>query len=370
MKRFVLLFSLYVVVVLSGKAQITVTSADVAKLYEAGKYQIHYSADSINVNVGIPSASAQAFNFSFTPTQTITFTNYALPHAGEPFTQFQNATHATGFSIPLTISPETTFTSTIYEFLKITNDSLLSVGSAIRQQWSPAAPPLPADTIYYENSSELLIPLPIVYGASRTTVDTVNDMLGGQGFTVTISKETVDGFGTLTIPQGSFPVLRITSLDIEKSYSPQSLDPISIDSMYSVSFISNQGVRFEVQIANGHPTSGETFAERVGTVVTSASPTAVKTERSMTVNEFQLDQNFPNPFNPTTTVTFSIPQSGLTAVKVYDLLGKEVATLINGNLSAGFYTVPFNASELPSGVYFYTLRSGNFTQTKKMILTK
>ena len=370
MKRFALLVSLFFAVVISGKAQISVTSTDVAKLYAAGKYQIHYGADSITVNIGNPSASAQSFTLSFTPTQTLTFTNYVLPQGNEPFSKFQNATHATGFSIPLKISPETTFTSTIYEFLKITSDSLLSVGSAVRQQWLPVMPPLPSDTIYYENSTELLTSLPIVYGANRTTVDTTYDVFGGQDYTVTLSKETVDGFGTLTIPQGSFPVLRITSLSIEKSYSMGSSDPAYIDSTYSVSFISNQGVRVEVEIAHGHPASGQTFAERIGTVVTSSNPSNVKLEQPTAVNGFQLNQNFPNPFNPTTNVTFSLPQSGFTSIKVYDVLGKEVRTLINEHLSSGFHSVSFTASELPSGVYIYTLRSGNFSQTKKMILTK
>jgi len=85
---------------------------------------------------------------------------------------------------------------------------------------------------------------------------------------------------------------------------------------------------------------------------------------------FSLEQNFPNPFNPSTTIRFIVPASGFMTLKVYDLLGKEVATLVNGMQTAGGYEVKFEASRLSSGIYFYQLRSQNFVQTKKMMLVK
>ncbi|HVO75339.1 MAG TPA: T9SS type A sorting domain-containing protein, partial [Ignavibacteriaceae bacterium] len=88
------------------------------------------------------------------------------------------------------------------------------------------------------------------------------------------------------------------------------------------------------------------------------------------VTQFSLSQNYPNPFNPTTTINFSIPKSGNVTLKVYDALGKEVATLVNGYETAQSYQVDFNASSLASGVYFYTLKTDNFSQTMKMVLMK
>jgi hypothetical protein len=85
---------------------------------------------------------------------------------------------------------------------------------------------------------------------------------------------------------------------------------------------------------------------------------------------FSLEQNYPNPFNPTTNIRFELPQSGNVVLKVFNLLGQEVATLINARINAGNHVVPFDASHLTSGVYFYTLTSGNFNSTKKMILMK
>jgi hypothetical protein len=86
--------------------------------------------------------------------------------------------------------------------------------------------------------------------------------------------------------------------------------------------------------------------------------------------ECTLSQNYPNPFNPTTNITFAIPSSNVTSLKVFDVLGQEVAVLVNEKKDAGTYTVPFNAAQLPSGVYFYQLRSGSFVETKKMLMLK
>jgi len=85
---------------------------------------------------------------------------------------------------------------------------------------------------------------------------------------------------------------------------------------------------------------------------------------------FSLSQNYPNPFNPVTNIKFSLPVSGQTSLKVYDMLGREVKTLINKDMPAGNYEVYFDASGLPSGIYFYTLTNGNFTSSNKMTLLK
>ncbi len=86
--------------------------------------------------------------------------------------------------------------------------------------------------------------------------------------------------------------------------------------------------------------------------------------------KYILEQNFPNPFNPSTTISFSIPVSGFASLKIYNVLGKEVTTLVNGEKSEGKYTLTFDASGLPSGTYFYRLVTGNSSITKKMLLIK
>lgn len=86
--------------------------------------------------------------------------------------------------------------------------------------------------------------------------------------------------------------------------------------------------------------------------------------------EYSLSQNFPNPFNSQTSFTFAIPEAGHTTLKVFDLLGREVATLMDKDLAVNTYTVSWSANGLPTGVYMYTLTSGEFSQTKKMLYLK
>jgi len=86
--------------------------------------------------------------------------------------------------------------------------------------------------------------------------------------------------------------------------------------------------------------------------------------------KYELTQNYPNPFNPTTKISFSLPQADVVTLKVYDILGSEVATLVNEKLEAGVYEFNFNASNLPSGAYIYRIQTDNFQSTKKMMLLK
>ena len=88
------------------------------------------------------------------------------------------------------------------------------------------------------------------------------------------------------------------------------------------------------------------------------------------INNYSLRQNYPNPFNPATTITYQIPERSFVTLKVYDILGNEVATLVNEEKPAGSYEVEWNALSLPSGIYFYQLRANNFIESKKMILLK
>ena len=86
--------------------------------------------------------------------------------------------------------------------------------------------------------------------------------------------------------------------------------------------------------------------------------------------EYALAQNYPNPFNPSTIINWEMPQAGLVTLKIYDVLGREIVTLINEELNAGNHEATFNASGISSGIYFYQLKANNYIQTKKMILMK
>jgi hypothetical protein len=98
-------------------------------------------------------------------------------------------------------------------------------------------------------------------------------------------------------------------------------------------------------------------------------PTGIQNQNQV-AQEFSLSQNYPNPFNPTTNIHFSIPKDGNVSLKIYDMLGKEVETYSDGFMKAGTYNAEVDASSWASGIYFYTLKSDNFVETKKMTLIK
>ena len=102
---------------------------------------------------------------------------------------------------------------------------------------------------------------------------------------------------------------------------------------------------------------------------TYAAVTAVNEDLS-SVNSYNLSNNYPNPFNPSTRINFTISDRSNVSLKVFNLLGSEVAELVNGEIDAGSYNVDFTGSNLTSGVYFYQLKAGSFVETKKMLLLK
>jgi hypothetical protein len=100
------------------------------------------------------------------------------------------------------------------------------------------------------------------------------------------------------------------------------------------------------------------------------APSGIETDSDELPDEYGLFQNYPNPFNPSTIINYQLPESGFVSLKVFDILGNEVARLVDENKQSGIYEVVFNASNLPSGVYFYTLQASDYVSTKKMVLLK
>ncbi|MCH8305944.1 MAG: DUF1573 domain-containing protein [Candidatus Marinimicrobia bacterium] len=101
-----------------------------------------------------------------------------------------------------------------------------------------------------------------------------------------------------------------------------------------------------------------------------STPVGVKSENSLFPHDYSLSYNYPNPFNPVTTIEFSLPRSGKISLVIYNLRGEEVARLINGTKPAGNHRISWNATNVSSGIYFYRLQSGDFVQTRKMVLLK
>lgn len=136
---------------------------------------------------------------------------------------------------------------------------------------------------------------------------------------------------------------------------------------YRVRFIKQTAARTFVQPYTA-PVDTWTNAEIKKDQETSPMTSVEKTD--VIAKSYSLEQNYPNPFNPSTVIRFSVPERSNVTLKVYDVLGKEVQTLLNGEMASGKYEVKFDASKLTSGVYFYTIQAGSFSQSKKMMLVK
>jgi hypothetical protein len=102
----------------------------------------------------------------------------------------------------------------------------------------------------------------------------------------------------------------------------------------------------------------------------SGTPTTIADNDNLLPKRFKLEQNYPNPFNPTTTIEFSIPEAAQVQLSIYNQLGEKVANLVNDNLTAGIHRIEWQAKNFPSGVYFYKITAGNFSDIRKMVLLK
>ncbi|MBX7047324.1 MAG: T9SS type A sorting domain-containing protein [Ignavibacteria bacterium] len=146
-----------------------------------------------------------------------------------------------------------------------------------------------------------------------------------------------------------------SSSDAGISWSYDTIPDFSIKDMYFI----NERTGYSVG-ANG----------LVAKTVNGGGTVGIKSISSETPKSFKLHQNFPNPFNPTTTITFDVARSGTIKLEVFDLLGKQIETMINEALQQGTYEISFDATHLSSGIYYYKLVSDNYTMTKKMVVSK
>lgn len=131
----------------------------------------------------------------------------------------------------------------------------------------------------------------------------------------------------------------------------------------------NQFVEWKGDITGTDNPATITVSGKKDVTAVFAVATAVEDNINVPV-EYSLSQNYPNPFNPSTTISFSLKNQGLTSVVIYDILGREITTLVNKEMNIGRYNFTFDASQLSSGIYYYQIKSGDFIATKKMMLLK
>lgn len=209
-------------------------------------------------------------------------------------------------------------------------------------------------------------PLPMTYGTNWISVSSdTSDQFGIITITNDSTYNRVDASGTLRLSMGDIECLRLR--EMSKIITETSFNgiPVSVDTTYDVSFVWLSKNHLQTFIVDSLENNlGEVSFTLAG------EATSVRETSSIIPKDYSLNQNYPNPFNPSTIISYSIPVDDFVNLKVYDALGREVAVLDNGYKSAGSYTYNFDANNLSSGLYFYTIRSGKFVETKKMLLIR
>jgi hypothetical protein len=220
-----------------------------------------------------------------------------------------------------------------------------------------------------------------VYTGVFTFVDTLNPPSVAGVYGVSINNSgSMFGFSSshkfVRINKFTGDITPVDTFTLNPAYVKGSdFDPLT-NNMYILYKNGSNTDVYKVDTANGHTTLTGTFAYSL-TRLAIAGGTYIGINQTGTEvpSEFKLMQNYPNPFNPSTNIRFSIPKSEYVNITIYDMLGREAAVLVNEKLSQGNYEVDWNArhggsSTFPSGVYIYRMSSGNFNETKTMVLVK
>ena len=346
-------------------AQIQITQTDVQNVFAPGTSWATYSSDSLQtaMNVGVASGSSQSWTIpNISWTQTLNVSN-VLP-ANTPYTaEFPSATHAQYSTGEIQGHP-----ASFYQYFRLESNALYNLGSVINVQTSEI------DTSIIQIDEKIVFPLPLTYGmtipVSRDSIEIV------PGFwDIITNTQTVDAFGSVTFPFGTFDALRIKNVDETKVYFNGSV--INQYGSTYFTWVAKNGGTFEADLDTALVTSGNVTLYSANMTQFNAATSVEEKGNDISPSEYILSQNYPNPFNPSTNIKYTIPNVSLSGVegsrvqlKVYDVLGNEIATLVNEYKPAGSYEVEFDAENLSSGIYFYKLQSGSFTQTKKMILLR
>lgn len=358
---------------------ITISASDVAAMFASGTTTT-YLGDTLTATANIGAPGANVWDFTALKTHT-RMALQSVPPAGTPYftSHFPAATHAlrdTAFTYSFYFA---SLSSTIilkgagYNYMTLGTDLLdygfKGAGSAFIAPYPNA---YPAEGQWVKSPPAVYYSLPLALNKTWTT--TYKEVLSGSatilGAAFAVGPDTtshtivytVDAYGSLSVPgSGAQEALRIRKVD---TYATKTSNGVRVG--YMILARNGASVQFTAVDPNA-PTDGTIGVTSVQW--TTATPTSVQAI-STVPGVFNLNQNYPNPFNPSTTIRFTLPSSQQVTLRVYNLLGAEVATLVNQIVEAGESSVRFDGTGLPSGMYLYKLQAGGMTQTRRMMLVK
>lgn len=361
MKNTYLLFA-FLLLFITTQSQVTITQADLEAELTIGNTVTTF-VDTLTSSVDVGTAGQGSWDFSGLQSQFQLDATSIDPSTSPAAGTFSGATHAT-YSNP-------TFAGVTLEtwvHLSVGGGTYGNMGAYTTASTSGFT----TTTTIVIDPPESIYQLPLNYNDSWTESGTRSFSVEVAGFPQNhdvdyTSTNTVDAYGALTMPDGTIEnVIRIkTETELTSNAGGVPTTSNYVDFVFLAPSGSFLAVNTE---GTGAASGGTVNAVEVSWNYGDASTDVEQIEELAT--DFYLAQNYPNPFNPTTNIQYSIPKTSDISLKVYDILGNEVATLVDRKQSAGVYNAKFDGSNLASGIYFYTLRAGSFSSTKKLMLVR
>ena len=330
-------------------AQINITGSDVSGMFAIGNFTTIHEYDGAQIDIGTLGGPN---NWDFTGLQTTsTFDYESVNPSSTPYiSEFSTSTIALNSQREYIGEP-----GDGYSYLEVTGNLLNNIGQAVVLNSQPG------NLYIVKNDPPDALIIPIIYNYAYQEHFTKTIYLNGSP----ISQDSIfkvvliDAWGTMTLPGGaSFEALRIKEV--------RTVNGVPAGAHYS--FQSVNGAQVNMQTSD--PTAADFGIIDIDWYDWNL-PFITDVEKiSSLPTDFLLSQNYPNPFNPTTKISWQSPIGSHQTLKIYDVLGNEVVTLVDKYREAGTYEVEFIAKNLSSGIYFYKLTAGSFVETKKMTVLK
>jgi hypothetical protein len=343
-------------------AQITITASDLQTIFPVGaQYLSHADTLTKSINIGgtgnfgtVNFSSVQSSTNYLTISENLSTSPFVADYPGAQYVFKNNQKYSGGDAESWMY---TSFSDAYYVYGSATTTTIRGYNSIIKIKFNPAEQfykfPVSYNSTFSQSASQSIETSFTDFPIPPTTTTNAWSMT-----------QTVDGYGTMVTPDGK--TLNCLRVKTETTINT----PAGPSTNTSYNFITKTGESVNVSAVNGQPNNGTIQVVGISWSEGFGSSNSAVEKTNEIPKSFSLSQNFPNPFNPSTKISFSLPQRSTVSLKVYDVLGNEVSELANGDFESGVYNVEFNATNLSSGIYFYQLQSNGLIQTNKMILVK